>query len=88
MAIVVLIAERTIGEDKVRLTLRIHEEIAAIICIHGITIDIKDICIHDIKTGTADICIPGFTIDIRGICTPCITTGITGTETIGKRFCY
>ena len=88
MTTVALIAEKTIGEGKVRPDLRIQEGIVAIICMHVITIDIKDIYIHGITTGIADICIPGFTIDIRDICTPCITMGITGTETIGKRFCY
>jgi hypothetical protein len=88
MATVALIAEKTIGEGKVRRVLRIQGGIAAIICIHVVTIDIKDIYIHDITTGIADICIPGFTIDIRDICTPCITMGITDTETVGKLFCY
>jgi len=88
MASVVLIAEKTIGEGEVRPDLRIQEGIAAIINMHVITIDIKDIYIHDITTGIEGICIPGFTIDIRNICTRCITMGITGTETIGNRFCY
>ena len=88
MAMVALIAEKTIGDGKVRPDLRIQEGIAAIISMRVIKIDIKDIYIHDITTGIADICIPGFTIDIRNICTRCITMCITGTETIGKRFCY
>jgi len=88
MAAVALIAEKTIGEGMVRIDLRIQENIAAIMGMHVITIDIKDIYIQDITTDIEDICIPGFTIDIKDICTPCITTGITGTETIGKRFYY
>ena len=87
MATVAWIAEKTIGEGKVRLDLRVQEDIAAIIGMHVIIIDITDIYIHDITTGIADTCIPGFTIDIRDICTPCITMDTTGTETIGKRFC-
>ncbi|HAY38110.1 MAG TPA: hypothetical protein DCY53_01475 [Desulfobacteraceae bacterium] len=83
-----MIAERTIGEGKVRLALRIQGVIAATIGMHIITIDIKGICIHDITTDITDICITVFTLDIRDICAPCITMGITGTETIGKLFCY
>ena len=77
-----LIAEGTIGEDKVRLVSRIQEVIVPIKGIPGITTDITDIWIHGYITGATDTCIPGFTIDIRDICTPCVTVGSIGTETI------
>jgi hypothetical protein len=90
-----LIAEGTIGEDKVRLVSRIQEVIVPIkgipgitttnigdICIPGITTNITGIWIHGYITGATGICIPGLTIEIKDICTPCVTVGSIGTETI------
>jgi hypothetical protein len=54
-ATVALIAERTTGEDNVRIALRIQGVIVEIISIHGITIVTADICIHGITTDIADI---------------------------------
>ena len=100
VANVKLVTQMTGGEDNARVIIRIQGDIAAIICIIGITIDTENIGIPDMTTGIADICIPGLntgikdicilglTIDIKDICTRGLITGIIGPEKIGKLFCH